>query len=260
MSKSMKQRILTGVLLIAIAVPPLVIGGIPLRILIFSVAALASYEIIALRDCTSEWSMIIFLFISIVCMYNVPPQMYPAALAAFITILFLIMLFNKKWQIDDIAYIFIISTIITLALKGVIHIYEYSGLVMIYVAFACYFCDTGAYFFGSFFGKHKMIPRISPKKTWEGAIGGYLTGAFTSLLFGLTLCSQYLPTELIYTASFLLPAIAEIGDLFFSSIKRHYGVKDFGSIFPGHGGVLDRIDSLVFCLMAFNALLLLWRI
>lgn len=259
MSKSMKTKILTAVVLIAVALPPLIVGGIPLRILIFSVAALTSYEIIALRGNKTNWPLIIFLFLSIVAMYNVPSEYYPAAVGIFIVVLFMIVLFNPSVQIEDITYIFIISTMITLALKGVIHIYMYGGKVMIFVALACFCCDSGAYFFGVSFGKHKLIPRISPKKTWEGAIGGYFSGLIISLIFGLNFVKD-LPPLLIWEAAIILPFAAEIGDLAFSSIKRHYGVKDYGSIFPGHGGMLDRIDSLVFCLMIFNSLLLFWEL
>ena len=103
-----------------------------------------------------------------------------------------------------------------------------------------------------------MIPRISPKKTWEGAFGGWLTGMVLSLLVGILLIKNInINIGFILINSFMLPIIAQIGDLSFSAIKRHYGVKDFGSIFPGHGGVLDRLDSLLFCLMFINSVLVL---
>ena len=131
-------------------------------------------------------------------------------------------------------------------------------MMMLYVALATYMCDTGAYFFGVFFGKHKLIPRVSPNKTWEGSIGGYAVGAVISFVFGFFLIKD-LPVSLLAVGSLTLPILAQLGDLSFSSVKRHFGIKDFGSLFPGHGGVLDRIDSLIFCLMWFNALLILWR-
>ena len=108
-------------------------------------------------------------------------------------------------------------------------------------------------------GKHKMIPHVSPNKTWEGAIGGYLIAAAISTVFGLYVLTT-LPSSLVITASLVLPFVAQVGDLSFSSIKRHFQIKDFGNLFPGHGGVLDRVDSIIFCLVVFNGLMILWGI
>ncbi|HZJ86660.1 MAG TPA: phosphatidate cytidylyltransferase, partial [Erysipelothrix sp.] len=107
-------------------------------------------------------------------------------------------------------------------------------------------------FGGSLFGKHKLIERISPNKTVEGAITGYIASVILSLLFARIFIE--LDQTLIYSVSFIIPIISQLGDLTFSMIKRHYGIKDFGYIFPGHGGVLDRIDSIIFSLIAFNML------
>ena len=104
--------------------------------------------------------------------------------------------------------------------------------------------DTFAYFAGVFFGKHKLCPNVSPKKTIEGAIGGILgclglTIAYFKF-FGINIS--------IYTIIFsiFVSAFSMVGDLLASKIKREYDVKDFGSILPGHGGILDRFDSLLF--------------
>jgi phosphatidate cytidylyltransferase len=109
-------------------------------------------------------------------------------------------------------------------------------------------CDTFAYFTGRFFGKHKLIPEISPKKTIEGAIGGIV---FTAVAFGiyfliLDKCFNYKlnPIALIILG-IVVAVISQIGDLIASAIKRQYEIKDYGFIFPGHGGVLDRFDSVM---------------
>lgn len=132
-------------------------------------------------------------------------------------------------------------------------------MLMLYIAAACYLCDTGAYFFGVAFGKHKMIPEISPNKTWEGSAGGYFSGLIGSLLVGYFGLKE-LPFTLILCGSLILPLVAQIGDLAFSSIKRNFKIKDFGNLLPGHGGILDRVDSLIFCLMVFNALMIIWGV
>ncbi|HQB32818.1 MAG TPA: phosphatidate cytidylyltransferase, partial [Erysipelotrichaceae bacterium] len=107
------------------------------------------------------------------------------------------------------------------------------------------------------FGKHKLNPRISPNKTIEGTLGGYVFGAVISFLFGYFFVKgATLP--LLIAGSILMPAVGQVGDLAFSAIKRHFNIKDFGNIFPGHGGILDRVDSLTFnSLVMFSLMIIL---
>ena len=106
--------------------------------------------------------------------------------------------------------------------------------------------DTFAYFAGRLFGRHKLIPAVSPKKTVEGAIGGAVGCALVALLYGLftSLCFNASPNYLVLALSGLVIAVvSQIGDLAMSAIKRQYGIKDYGKLLPGHGGLLDRFDS-----------------
>lgn len=108
--------------------------------------------------------------------------------------------------------------------------------------------DTLAYFTGFLFGKHKLCPEISPKKTVEGAIGGVVgTGAAALIVFGCVEGWNAPPVVLIGVplAAMLLAVVSIFGDLFASVLKRRFGVKDYGAVFPGHGGVMDRFDSTV---------------
>lgn len=111
--------------------------------------------------------------------------------------------------------------------------------------------DSAAYFVGSAMGKHQLCPKISPKKTIEGAIGGVVFGTVAPLLFGLVFMLVYGNLEVNW---FILPIIGLVnslvsilGDLLFSVVKRKCGIKDYGSIMPGHGGLLDRFDSVILC-------------
>ncbi len=105
--------------------------------------------------------------------------------------------------------------------------------------------DTGAYAFGRFFGKHLLAPKLSPKKTWEGALGGFFSTCFFILLARHFLFPSFsFASTLIF--SFLLSVFCQLGDLSESFLKRGFGVKDSGKIIPGHGGILDRIDALLF--------------
>jgi phosphatidate cytidylyltransferase len=103
--------------------------------------------------------------------------------------------------------------------------------------------DTGAYFIGLAIGRHKLWPRISPKKTWEGAIGGFVTGVLGTMLVARLVG---LPVRHGAAIGALIPIVTPFGDLAISMMKRQVDVKDSGDLIPGHGGMLDRVDSLLF--------------
>lgn len=131
--------------------------------------------------------------------------------------------------------------------------YGISMCLLLYVLIGTCFNDIGAYFIGVLFGKHKFAPRISPKKTWEGTIGGVLisfglTFGFAAGLSagGYSILPGVLDLEHFYNIiilSIFMPIFATFGDLIFSCVKRNFGIKDFGNILKGHGGFLDRLDS-----------------
>ncbi len=120
--------------------------------------------------------------------------------------------------------------------------------VYILVFVAAWITDTFAYFTGVFFGKHKLIPKISPKKTVEGALGGIVFCVIAFLIYGFVVenVSEYKANFVgLAFVGLVMSVISQIGDLLASAIKRNYDVKDYGRLFPGHGGVLDRFDSVM---------------
>ena len=123
---------------------------------------------------------------------------------------------------------------------------EYEFLLAFFTAWGC---DIFAYFVGTFIGKHKLIVEVSPKKTVEGAIGGVVCTFAIIMLYGF-LIERFVPgVEANYIAlailGLVLPVVSQIGDLFASLIKREAGIKDYSKLFPGHGGVMDRFDSMI---------------
>lgn len=115
-------------------------------------------------------------------------------------------------------------------------------------------CDISAYFVGTLVGKHKLIPEVSPKKTIEGSVGGTVVACGLTMLFGFLVSIFDGSIEVNYISlaviGLVLSIVSQLGDLWASIIKRQYGVKDFGTLFPGHGGALDRFDSvLAICLL-----------
>ena len=117
-------------------------------------------------------------------------------------------------------------------------------------------CDTGAYAVGRLIGRHRMAPRISPNKTWEGSIGGLVTAVAAMAIVGWLLDLGVAPWQYTVVAV-VVAVVAQAGDLVESSLKRAADAKDSGSIMPGHGGLLDRIDSILFALPAVYYLLAL---
>ena len=120
--------------------------------------------------------------------------------------------------------------------------------------------DAGAYFAGRFFGKHKMAPVLSPHKTIEGAVGGVLSGVASMLIYGLVMeLGFHLEYHYGYAVLYGLVGslVSIVGDLSFSMIKRETGIKDYGTMFRAHGGVLDRFDSVIFAAPVVELFLLL---
>lgn len=125
-----------------------------------------------------------------------------------------------------------------------------NGRYLVLLPVICAFLtDAGAYFVGIFFGRHRGVTRVSPNKSLEGYVGGILSGAVFMLLYGLIL-QQFAHLAVSFSTmafyGLLGSAITELGDLSFSLVKRQYGVKDYGNLLPGHGGMLDRFDSMIF--------------
>lgn len=178
---------------------------------------------------------------------------YVYTLYMFIYILF----FNKKITLKEFMISYAMTLLITCSLKLFIDIRSSGGeLGSFYVILAMmlsWMPDTGAYFFGKIFGKNKLCEKISPKKTVEGAIGGVILSIVSILLVCYLFKDFFFESKNISVNYFLLvfmcvvaSLISILGDLSFSFIKRDYHIKDFSNVIPGHGGFLDRFDSVIF--------------
>jgi phosphatidate cytidylyltransferase len=188
---------------------------------------------------------------------------------AFIIGLFVIMLFrHTKIKFAQVAIVAFVSLCIPISMTCLIFMYDlvnkydYNSshriFCLVYTLTITWMSDTGAFFIGTFLGKHKMAPNISPKKSWEGFAGGLVT----ALLFGFFLGKGYewwtvlfsgeltFEVDVWFLALLAIPCaiLGVLGDFSASLLKRECAVKDFGSIMPGHGGFLDRFDSVLFVL------------
>lgn len=174
------------------------------------------------------------------------------------------MIFNhKNIYFYDVCFAVSFTALISFGMSSLISLYnDDRAMTVFFVVIGLampWLSDSGAYFAGVFLGKHKLCPEISPKKTVEGAIGGVIAGAllmlltgfiFESLVFPLSDISREINYVNILIYGFICSFISMLGDLTFSLLKRNYKIKDFGSIIPGHGGLLDRLDSVIFTLPA----------
>lgn len=138
-----------------------------------------------------------------------------------------------------------------------------NGLALVFLAFiGAWLPDTAAYFAGSLLGKHKLIEAISPNKTVEGAVGAVLGSVASFMIYGGILAAMGFSVNFLtlFLLSLLCGVVAQLGDLSASYMKRACGAKDFGNLIPGHGGLLDRVDSLMFITPVVYCFILVWPV
>lgn len=179
----------------------------------------------------------------------------------------MLIFFHEKITFKDFAYTYSMTLIITISMSLIILMTnmhsDYSTMYFILSVAIPWLADVGAYFTGVFFGKHKLCPKISPKKTIEGAVGGVLFCTLSSVIMGFLFNILFYSNSLninylcLAITGVLGSMLSIIGDLSFSVIKRSYFVKDYGDVIPGHGGILDRFDSVI-CFVPFMYILTMY--
>jgi phosphatidate cytidylyltransferase len=162
---------------------------------------------------------------------------------------------NKKLSVTDAAVVYSACLYTIAAFTAMVYLRYYIdlGKYVYLLTFLCaWITDSFAYFTGRLFGKHKLIPSVSPKKTVEGAIGGVVFCVITIVVFGLVIDRFFDPSDNframyipLAVSGVVVSVVSQTGDLIMSVIKRHYSIKDYGKILPGHGGILDRFDSVM---------------
>lgn len=258
----MKQRIITAFVLALILVPCVLIGGIAFDILAFFVALGMSYELI--KICEPKAKLYMYVISALFIVYGLFFEKGLMISNEFSIILAVVLLcahiFDASTTFSRTAYYFLTIFIVSMGLHMIYQlrtVYGFNYIMM--MVFATFGCDTGAYFVGVTIGKHKLCPRLSPKKSIEGSVGGIITGTILAVLFAYFIGINMSVMNMILV-SFVLTITGQIGDLTFSSMKRMFDVKDFSNLLPGHGGLLDRFDSLLFNSMIFGLLLSLLKV
>ncbi|WP_071395307.1 phosphatidate cytidylyltransferase [Bacillus tuaregi] len=251
----MKQRIITAVIFGAILISLTLVGGIPFVILAYLFATIALYELLKMRK------LKLLSFSGIISLFSLWFFLLPIKYSDILDLLHItkievllmtaLLLFaymvatKNRFSYDDVAFSIMAILYIGMGFYYFIETRE-AGLVYIfYSLFIIWATDSGAYFTGRAMGKRKLWPDISPNKTIEGSIGGIVSAVIVSIPFGL-FGDMDISLLMLGVVTIFLSVFGQIGDLVESALKRHYHVKDSGSILPGHGGVLDRFDSLIF--------------
>lgn len=240
----------------AIVLAPLLIfvllGGLPLKLFTIALSVCGLYEFYNALKTKEIKSIPIISYILLVIYYvlnnDFEKMMYILVIAMVIALI--IPIIDLKYSFVDVAITFLgfIYVVILFSFIPLVN-GKVGGQYLVWLIFiGSWLSDTAAYYFGRFLGKHKLSPKVSPKKTIEGSIGGFLGSAIGCGVFGIAV-SPYVP-EVNIIHFFLIGALCGImgqfGDLVASSIKRFVGLKDYSNIIPGHGGILDRFDSILF--------------
>ncbi len=251
-----KERLLSGIVLVVILAAVLYMGGMPTFIMTAAVSLVGYYELLKVFGAEKSAIGVIGYTVSIIyyvlLMVEMETFILPLALILMIALLAVYVLTFPKFHFNQAAAGFFGFFYVTIMLSYVYQIrtMEAGGVYVVLLFLSSWGNDTLAYCAGRLFGKHKMSPKLSPKKTIEGAVGGVLGAGLLGFLYSF-IARQFILTDvnlgLVFTVICMAGGlISIIGDLAASAIKRNYDIKDYGTLIPGHGGILDRFDSVIF--------------
>ncbi len=251
----MKTRIITAIVALIIFVPVLIFADTTLfasvTLINLALALLSAVGALEAIKCIGEKNRFVILTCT-ASAFLLP--LFTTASLGFYTPVFIALLFillfagvvkNKSLTCTNILNATSLIFYVTVSFGAIAVIYNTDVRVFPLIFIGAWVTDTFAYFSGYFFGKHKLIEAISPKKTVEGAVGGSLATTLVFALYAYFMTNNITTTLVFALVGLIASIVSQFGDLAASLVKRSWGIKDFGSLFPGHGGVLDRFDSIL---------------
>ena len=263
----MKTRIVTGILICLTMTAVLFLSKTPVYPITLSIlAVIATIEALGVLSLKDKYILSIPAYVIaavlpslayIMCVIiKTPIYKYVVALAlvmfVYVMYLFVVAVFERgKLSFANLSAGYVFAAYITICFSA-LSLINYIGDIGLFclgmVLIGAWVSDTMAYFTGVLFGKHKLIPEVSPKKTVEGSIGAIIGTVAAFILYGflVSVFTDLTPNYLVLGLSApILSVVGQIGDLFASLVKREAGVKDYGKLLPGHGGIMDRFDSIL---------------
>lgn len=254
----MKQRIITAIVALVIFFPLVIIGGLPFTIAVYAIATIGLYELLRMKNIRifSIEGILTWMTLAIILMpskwANEVQELIGYSkiemIFAFILILLIFTVISKnRFTFDQAAFTAFGSLYVGIGFYYLIETRFYGFEYVFYALLVIWTTDSGAYFTGRKFGKRKLWPEISPNKTIEGFVGGIILAVILACVFQYfyPIAPSYM---MLVIVTMIASVIGQLGDLVESALKRHFGVKDSGNLLPGHGGILDRFDSLLFVL------------
>ena len=259
----MKTRIISAIIALAIIIPLILNGGAVFNLGVYVISILALKEFLDIKSTKKQIpifiQLIAYIFITILIAFNskdlsnVFTLDYRILAALFMAFLIPTVFYHErsKYSINDAFYLIGGLLFLGISMSLLILVRSLDLNLLIFLLLIPMVTDIFAYITGMLIGKNKLLEEISPKKTVEGMVGGTIMGVFVSAMFYHTVIDPtFSKVELVAICTFL-SLLGQYGDLVFSAIKRYFGKKDFSNLIPGHGGILDRLDSIIFVLLGF---------
>ena len=259
----MKTRVISAMIALAIFIPIFLIGGNIFNLAVYAIAILGLKEFLDIRETRKAFpgfvKFISYVMLSLILFGNtINGNMLMSIDIRIISGLFLIflipaILYHDKtlFSMNDAFYLIGGIFFLGVSFATLMMIRNASLANIIYLFLITIMTDTFAYTVGRLIGRNKLLESISPNKTWEGMIGGTVFGVFIASVFYTVVVNPELPLYVVILMTLFLSILGQLGDLVFSAIKRYFGKKDFSNIMPGHGGILDRLDSIIFVMLGF---------
>ncbi|MDO5574650.1 MAG: phosphatidate cytidylyltransferase [bacterium] len=255
-------RLISGIIIVILALGFTIAGGYPLALVLCIVSAIGLFEFyratgvkkaepkINALEVVGFWGMLVYY---VILMSPAAEQFLLLTLISLLILLMFVYVFSfPKHTAGEVmaAFFGIVYVPVMLSFIYLTRMLPYGNYIVWLIFISSWMNDTCAYCTGMLIGKHKLAPKLSPKKSIEGSVGGVIGAAIVAGLFAYFVVEQAVTNQVI-TWSFVLigavgAVVAQIGDLAASAIKRNYDLKDYGKLIPGHGGILDRFDSVIF--------------
>lgn len=258
----MKIRVISAIVVLLFFIPLFIIGGLVFDVAAFVLSVLALKEFLDIKKTKKDLPVFIeficYMALALIVFFNSSNMQvlsvdYRLISGLFLTFLIPTVLYHNRelYSINDAFYLIGGVFFLGISFSLIILLRSEGFVTLIYLLLISILTDTFAYFTGFLIGRNKLIEDVSPKKTVEGMIGGTFLAVFVATVFYHTVIDNSLPIYVVIFMTLFLSIIGQFGDLVFSAIKRYFGKKDFSNIMPGHGGILDRLDSIIFVVLGF---------